>query len=116
MKHKSDMKREPAAVPFHDYGTLLNEIKERVRAAQYEALRAVNKELVALYWDIGRMICGRQMAAAHGDSVVEQLAQDLCREFPGMSGFSRRNILYMREFYLAYRDAEKVQPLVAQIG
>jgi predicted nuclease of restriction endonuclease-like (RecB) superfamily len=76
----------------------------------------VNKELVALYWDIGRMISKRQIAGMHGDAVVEQLATDLRMEFPGVGGFSRRNVFYMREFYLAYRDLLKVQPLVAQIG
>jgi predicted nuclease of restriction endonuclease-like (RecB) superfamily len=76
----------------------------------------VNKELVALYWDIGRMISERQIAGVHGDAVVEQLASDLWMEFPAVSGFSRRNVFYIREFYLAYRDLPKVQPLVAQIG
>jgi len=99
-----------------DYGTLLGAIKERVRSAQLGALRSVNKELVALYWDIGRMIAEKQTDAAHGDAIVEQLAADLQSEFPGVSGYSRRNIFYMREFYLTYRGLPKVQPLVAQIG
>ncbi|MBI5574913.1 MAG: DUF1016 domain-containing protein [Deltaproteobacteria bacterium] len=98
------------------YGVFLGEIKERIRSAQYEALRRVNKELVALYWDIGRMIVERQSKAGYGDAVVEQLAEDLQREFPGIGGFSRRNVFYMREFHVAYKDNEKVQPLVAQIA
>jgi len=99
-----------------DYSSVLGEIKERIRRAQYEALRAVNKELVALYWDIGRVIADRQADAAHGAAIVEQLAADLQLEFPGIGGYSRRNLFYMREFYLAYRELPKVQPLVAQIG
>jgi predicted nuclease of restriction endonuclease-like (RecB) superfamily len=99
-----------------DYVALLAEVKERVRSAQYEALKAVNKELVALYWDIGRLIVERQADADHGAAIVEQLAADLRREFRGVSGYSRRNVFYMREFYLAYRELPKVQPLVAQIG
>jgi predicted nuclease of restriction endonuclease-like (RecB) superfamily len=71
---------------------------------------------VRLNWDIGRTIVERQTNAVHGAAIVEQLARDLQREFPGIRGFSRRNIFYMREFYLAYRDIPKVQPLVAQIG
>jgi len=109
----------PARVPAVDspgYGALLTEIKERVRAAQYAALRAVNKELVGLYWDIGRMIVERLAQDARGAAVVEQLAADLRAEFPGIAGFSRRNLFYMREFFLAYRDRPKVQPLVAQIA
>lgn len=100
----------------NDYATVLAEIKERVRSAQYAALRAVNKELVSLYWDIGRIIVERQANAEHGAAIVERLAADLQAEFPGIAGYSRRNIFQMREFFLAYRDLPKVQPLVAQIG
>ncbi len=99
-----------------DYAALLAEVKKRVRSAQYEALKAVNKELVALYWDIGKLIAVRQTNADHGAAIAEQLAADLRQEFPGVSGYSRRNVFYMREFYLAYCDLPKVQPLVAQIG
>ena len=99
-----------------NYPDLLAEIKERIRLAQYAALKAVNTELVGLYWDIGRMIVDRQADAQHGSSIAEQLSKDLRSEFPGISGFSRRNVFYMREFYLLYRKDERVQPLVAQIG
>ena len=98
------------------YTELVAEIKERVRSAQYMALRAVNKELVALYWDIGRMIVERQQGRSWGTAVVRTLADDLQKEFPGMSGFSARNIWRMRDFFLAYHENEKVTPLVAQIG
>jgi predicted nuclease of restriction endonuclease-like (RecB) superfamily len=99
-----------------DYSQLLIEVKERVRSAQYDALKAVNKELVGLYWDIGKMIVQRQADAEHGNAIAEQLSKDLQKEFPGIAGFSRRNIFYMREFFLLYSDDERVQPLVAQIG
>ena len=99
-----------------EYVTLLDDIKERIRSAQYEALGAVNKELILLYWDIGRMIVDRQEGTTWGKSVVEQLAKDLQAEFSGISGFSTRNIWYMRKFYLAYFGNEKLQPLVAEIG
>lgn len=68
------------------YASLLAEVKEGVRSAQYAALCAVNKELVDLYWDIGRMIVSRQSNAAHGDAIAEQLAADLRHEFPGLAG------------------------------
>jgi predicted nuclease of restriction endonuclease-like (RecB) superfamily len=109
------MSGELAQLPA-DYGTLLLEIKERVRAAQYQAFKAVNKELLGLYWDIGRMIDGRQVAGGRGDTVVKKLAKDLQAEFPGAAGFSWRNLFYMSEFYAAYRDQPKLQPLVAMIG
>ncbi|MBD2054467.1 DUF1016 domain-containing protein [Oculatella sp. FACHB-28] len=98
------------------YGQLLGEIKQRIRSAQYAALKSVNKELIALYWDIGRLIVERQQGATWGKSIVEQLAKDLQTEFPGISGFSARNIWNMRSFYLSYSQNEKLQPLVAEIS
>ena len=99
-----------------DYAVLLAEVKERVRSAQYEALKAVNKELVALYWDIGKLIAERQNREGWGKSVVERLANDLQNEFPGVKGFSNQNLWYMRQFYLEYHDNEKLQPLVGEIS
>jgi len=99
-----------------DYATLLSDIKQRIRSAQYEALKAVNKELISLYWDIGRMIIERQKGKSWGKSVVERLAKDLQAEFPGILGFSVRNIWNMRTFYLAYHENKKLQPMVAEIG
>ncbi len=98
------------------YPTLLGEIKNRIQKAQYEALKAVNKELIALYRDIGRMIMERQREASWGKSVVENLAKDLQAEIPGIKGFSARNIWNMRDFYLTYQGNEKLRPLVAEIG
>jgi predicted nuclease of restriction endonuclease-like (RecB) superfamily len=98
------------------YGELLKDVKERIRTAQYTALKAVNRELISLYWDIGKAIIERQKGETWGKSVVEQLAKDLRQEFPEMTGFSARNIWYMRDFYLAYCENEKLQPLVAEIG
>ncbi len=91
-------------------------IKQRIRSAQYEALKVVNKELITLYWDIGKMIVRRQQGNSWGKSVVEQLAKDLQAEFPGISGFSARNIWNMRIFYVTYHQNEKLQPMVAEIG
>jgi predicted nuclease of restriction endonuclease-like (RecB) superfamily len=99
-----------------DYRSLLVAVKHRIQAAQYEALKAVNRELMALYWDIGELIVTRQEIAGWGKSVVEQLAQDLQVEFHGMAGFSARNIWNMRNFYVTYRTNEKLQPMVAEIG
>lgn len=99
-----------------DYKHLLREIKERVYKAQYEALKAVNKELIALYWDIGKLILKRQKGQGWGKSVVENLARDLRLEFPGIKGFSARNIWYMRNFVMLYGRNVKLQPLVAEIS
>jgi predicted nuclease of restriction endonuclease-like (RecB) superfamily len=99
-----------------EYKNLLLEVKQRIRSAQYEALKAVNKELIALYWDIGKTILTRQQGASWGKSVVEQLAKDLQSEFPGIGGFSAANLWRMRLFYESYSHNEKLAPLVREIG
>ncbi|MDB9521811.1 PDDEXK nuclease domain-containing protein [Dolichospermum circinale CS-1225] len=99
-----------------DYTHLLMEVQQRIRSAQYEALKAVNREMINLYWDIGQMIVIKQQDAIWGKSVVEKLAKDLQTEFPGISGFSARNIWNMRNFYVTYSQNEKLQPMVAEIG
>ncbi|MBD2691743.1 PDDEXK nuclease domain-containing protein [Anabaena catenula] len=99
-----------------DYTHLLMEVQQRIRSAQYEALKAVNREMISLYWDIGQMIVIKQQDAIWGKSVVEKLAKDLQTEFPGISGFSARNIWNMRNFYITYSQNEKLQPMVAEIG
>ena len=77
------MKKLKKPILPHDYTSFLVEVKERIRSAQYDALRAVNKELVGLYWDIGKMIVTRQQSdKTWGKSVVEQLSADLRTEFP----------------------------------
>ncbi len=98
------------------YTELVAAIKQRVRAAQYEALRAVNKELVTLYWDIGRMIQERQSVEGWGKSVVERLAADLRAEFPGIGGLSASNLWRMKLFVETYAAFEKLAPLVREIG
>ena len=100
----------------NDYHHLLGEIKERIRGAQYVALRAVNKELIALYWDIGKLIIERQQGETWGKSVVAKLSGDLRTEFPELKGFSEQNLWYMRQFYISYQNNEKLQQLVGEIG
>ena len=99
-----------------EYTTFLLELKERIHNAQYAALKAVNKELISLYWDIGKSIVSRQEQLGWGKAVVETLARDLQNEFPGLQGFSSRNLWNMKKFYLAYKDNQKLQPLAAEIS
>lgn len=82
-----------------DYRAFLREVKDRIQSARLQAGRAVNRELVMLYWDIGRGIVEKQRMAGWGEAVVERLAADLREEFPGMRGFSAANIWRMRQFY-----------------
>lgn len=109
------MKRTKRTLP-DDYPGLLAEVRDRIRSAQYAALRAVNKELVGLYWDIGRMIVDRQEAEGWGKSVVGRLADDLRAEFPGIAGLSASNLWRMKAFFETYRDSAKLAPMVREIG
>jgi predicted nuclease of restriction endonuclease-like (RecB) superfamily len=86
------------------YVELLKDLKARIRAAQVKAALSVSRDLIALYWDIGRSIVERQRTEGWGKSVVERLAADLQREFPAVAGFSPANIWRMRAFYIAYAD------------
>lgn len=103
-------------IKTNSYTDFLKELKDRIREAQSSALRAVNKELVMLYWDIGRRIVEKQKTEKWGDSVIEGLAKDLQIAFPGMHGFSARNLWRMRDLYVTYGNNEKLSPLVAEIS
>jgi hypothetical protein len=107
----------PKMIPLPaDYNQLLADVKERIRSAQYAALKAVNTELVGLYWDLGRMIVERQVGATWGKSVVEKLSADLHREFPAVGRFSASNLWRMKAFFELYREDEKLAPLVREIA
>jgi predicted nuclease of restriction endonuclease-like (RecB) superfamily len=97
------------------YDDFLRGLKERIRQAQIRAVLAVNRELVLLYWRIGRDILQRQGEAGWGAKVIGRVAADLHSEFPEMTGFSRTNLLYMRAFAAAWPDESIVQQLVGQI-
>lgn len=98
------------------YGALLGDLKDRIRTAQRVALRAVNKELIALYWGIGLHIDERQQAEGWGKGVVESLSKDLRAEFGEKSGYSVQNLWYMRKFYREYKDLPNLQPLAGEIA
>ncbi|MFH1065628.1 MAG: PDDEXK nuclease domain-containing protein [Nanoarchaeota archaeon] len=99
-----------------EYKGLLGEIKQRIHSAQYEALRAVNKELILLYRDIGKIIVESQKGNTWGKAIVDMLAKDLQAEFPGIKGFSARNIWRMRVFYITYKENAILPPMVAELG
>ena len=99
-----------------DYPAFLIEIKARIRSGQYRAMRAVNKELVALYWDLGQSIHQKQETLGWGRAVVQTLANDLQIEFPGRNGFSARNLWSMSQFYAEYRERPILQSLIAEIS
>ena len=96
------------------YTEFLESLKARVRQAQTQAMLSVNRELIRLYWDLGREVAQRQEQANWGQHVLERLADDLQKALPGVGGFSRSNVFRMRAFYLAYRSPEMVARAVRQ--
>ena len=98
-----------------EYGSFIKEIKELIYRRQYEAMRKVNAELIQLYWEIGEEIEYQQREKGWGKSIVEVLSKELQKEFPGVAGFSARNLWLMRSFYIEYSQNAKLQPSVAEL-
>lgn len=98
-------------VSANNYLKFITSLKTKIQAAQIKAAVVVNCELIKLYWEIGKEIVEKQAREGWGSKVLEKVAKDLQNEFPGIEGFSRANIFYIRSFYVAY---EKVQQLVGQ--
>ena len=99
-----------------NFTTFVKDIKTKILSSQYEALKVVNKELINLYWEIGKNIVEKQELFGWGKSVVQNLSHELQKEFVGMKGFSVQNLWNMRYFYLEYHENEKLQTLSREIG
>lgn len=119
-----EYKVEAGSLEF--YGSLLDEIKTRIRQAQVKAALSANAEMIALYWDIGKLIFNRQKQEGWGAGVIPRLAKDIKNELPELKGFSERNIKFMVQLFKEYEsDAaigkqavsqlENVKRLVSQI-
>ena len=120
--------RRPDPKLARGYAQLLDDIKTRIHAARIKAALAVNRELIQLYWEVGKTIVSRQRFEGWGQSVIERLSADIRAEFPDLTGFSPRNIWRMRAFYVAYTEGvenltqaaseiprENLQQLVGQV-
>ena len=99
-----------------DYSNFIVEIKDKIRKSQYEAMKAVNKTLINLYWGIGQEIYMQQQEKGWGKSIVEVLAKEIKKDFPEVKGFSASNLWRMRNFYLIYKDTENLALLVREIS
>jgi len=97
------------------YQDFLKEIKGKIVSARIQAARAVNRELIGLYWDIGKSIVERQIKFGWGKGVVERLSRDLIHEYADSEGFSRDNLWRMRMFYLEYKDDQILAQLVPEL-
>lgn len=97
------------------YNEVLERLKTTIRQSQFKAMITVNRELISLYWQIGRTILSKQNEQGWGSKIIDKLSKDLSAEFPQMRGFSSRNLKYMRKFAELYSDFEFVQQVAAQI-
>jgi predicted nuclease of restriction endonuclease-like (RecB) superfamily len=104
----------PSPLP-EEYESFVEELKDRIRSVQLRAALSLNRELVLLYWRIGRDILNRQKQEGWGTKIIDRLSLDLSKAFPAMRGFRARNLKYMRAFAEAYPDEEFVQQVVAQL-
>ncbi len=97
------------------YSDFLIDLKNKISSSRYEAARAVNTELILLYWDIGNSILRKQESKGWGKKIIQQLSQDLAKAFPEMKGFSERNLDYMRHFAKLWPDVQISQQVVAKL-
>ena len=102
-------------VNHKEYIDLLTGIKARIQSARIAASRSVSRELIFLYWDIGRAIVERQKDESWGKSVVEQLSKDIQKEFPGTTGYSVNNLWRMRQLYLEYASSDFLAQAVPEM-
>ncbi|NEQ33955.1 MAG: DUF1016 domain-containing protein, partial [Leptolyngbya sp. SIO4C5] len=109
------MSRQSLPLPEENYSAFLSHLKHKIQRSQVLAATALNREVILLYWQIGQDILQQQQAQGWGAKVITRLAKDLRREFPQVSGFSPRNLNYMRAFAEAYPAEAIVQQLLHKI-
>jgi len=98
-----------------EYRQFIEDLKTRVVSARISAARAANRDLILLYWDIGQGIVEKQLTLGWGDTVVELVAADLRQAFPGVTGFSPRNVWRMPQFYRTHTASEFLSQLVTEL-
>jgi predicted nuclease of restriction endonuclease-like (RecB) superfamily len=106
-------------INISEYRNWLDALKQRIKSSQIKAALLVNKELILLYWDLGKQISEKQKDAVWGNSVVGQLSRDLCAEFGGVTGFSRSNLYAMKQFYETFHQLGgklELNEIVHQLG
>ena len=97
-------KSQEISIALPEYRQFIEDLKARVLSARLFAARAVNRDVILLYWDIGRGIVEKQQTLGWGDSIVEMVSTDLRQAFPGSFGFSPQNVWRMLQFFRTYTD------------
>ena len=99
----------PTGGQFQDIISIIENAKTR-------ALKAVNEEMIRMYWAVGEYLSGLCANSAFGDKVIDEVAAFIAKENPGVKGFTRRGLYRMKQFYETYRDDEFVSALLTQIS
>ena len=99
----------------NQYIDFVKEIKQKIHSAKSKAVLSVNKQMVTLYFEIGKEIVLKQESMGWGRSIVEEMSKDLQAEFGKRSGFSSQNLWYMRQFFIIYKETANLQQLVGEI-
>lgn len=97
------------------YLSLLKDVTDRIRQGQIKANLSVNTEMLAMYWDIGRIIAEQRSSEGWGTKVIQKLASDIRNDLPEIKGFSERNLKRMFDFYNEYKDLSILPPAVAKL-
>lgn len=93
-----------------------DEIISIIDNARTRALKAVNAELIQMYWNVGEYLSSLCANSGFGDKVIDEVAAYIAKANPGVKGFNRRGLYRMKQFYETYKDDEFVTPLVTQIS
>lgn len=103
-------------ITISNYKPLVEDIKDKINQRQIQLLKVINAETITLYWEIGEEIYNQQIEKGWGKSIVDLLAKELQKEYPGAKGYSASNLWRMRNFYLTYKEDSKLAPLVREIS
>lgn len=95
-----------------DFKDIINDIKQEIKSTQYKVAVQSNISLISMYFRLGKILSDNYK---YGNKFIDEVSKDLKIEFPNSTGFSVRNLKYMKKFYLEYKDDELVQQLVAQV-
>ena len=107
-KQSSPTAGSPPAISIPlGFAEVFQELKKKIQEARLSAAVSVNQKLIKLYWEMGKTIFETQQTQKWGSRDVESLGNELQKEFPGISGFSRSNLFKMRTFYLSYKNVSQ---------
>ncbi len=110
------MNKPESTIALPEYWDFIEDLKARVLSARLSAARHVNRELILLYWDIGKAVVEKQRLHNWGDAVVELAARDLQKAFPATRCFSAQNLWRMKQFYLMHTDDAFLGQVVRESG